>query len=56
MPKIIVKDNESLDEAIKRFKRQVNKAAILQEAKKRAYFVPKSLKRQLKSELARRKK
>ena len=55
MPKTIVRDNESLDDALRRFKRQVNKAGIIQEAKKRECFLKKSLKRKLKSENARRK-
>lgn len=56
MPKIIVRENESLDEALKRFKRQVNKAGILQESRKREFYLKTGLKRKLKSELARRKK
>lgn len=56
MPKIVVRDNESLDEALRRFKRQVNKAGIIQEARKRECFLKPSLKRKLKSEMARRKK
>ena len=55
MPKTIVRENESLDEALRRFKRQVNRAGILQECRKREAFLKKSLKRKLKSENARRK-
>lgn len=55
MPKITVKDNESLDDALRRFKRQVNKAGTLQEVKRRECFLKKGLKRKLKSENARRK-
>lgn len=55
MPKTIIHENETLDEALRRFKRQVNKAGTLQESRKREYYVKKGLKRKLKSELARRK-
>ena len=55
MPKTVVRENESLDEALRSFKRQVNKAGTLQEAKKREYYLKPGLKRKLKSEQARRK-
>lgn len=55
MPKTFVRDNESLDEALKRFKRQVNKAGVLSETKKRQFYLKPGLKRKLKSEQARRK-
>ena len=45
MPKIIVRDNESLDEALRRFKRQVNKAGTIQECRKREFYLKKNLKR-----------
>ena len=54
MPKTFVRDNESLDEALKRFKRQVNKAGVLSETKKRQYYLKTGLKRKLKAENARR--
>ena len=56
MPKTLVRANESLDDALRRFKRQVNKAGTIQEAKKREFYLKKSLKRKLKSENARRKR
>lgn len=55
MPKTIVRDGESLDEALRRFKRQVNKAGTIQEARKREFYLKPGLKRKLKSENARRK-
>ena len=55
MPKIIVKDNETLDDALRRFKRQVNKAGTIQEARRREFYLKKGLKRKVKSENARRK-
>ena len=55
MPKTIVRDNESLDEALRRFKRQVNKVGTLAEARKREFYLKPGIKRKLKSEQARRK-
>ncbi len=55
MPKTVVRENESLDEALRRFKRQVNKSGVLQEARKREFYLKPGLKRKLKSEMARRK-
>lgn len=55
MPKTVVRENESLDEALRRFKRQVNKSGVLLEARKREFYLKKGLKRKLKSEMARRK-
>jgi small subunit ribosomal protein S21 len=55
MPKTSVRDNETLDDALRRFKRQVNKAGVLAETKKREFYLKPGLKRKLKSETARRK-
>ncbi|MCD8194890.1 MAG: 30S ribosomal protein S21 [Coprobacillus sp.] len=55
MPKTVVRDNETLDDAIRRFKRQVNKAGTLQDARRHEYYVKPSVRRKLKSEQARRK-
>ena len=55
MPKTIVRENESLDEALRRFKRQVNKSGVLLEARKRKFYLKPGLKRKMKSEMARRK-
>ena len=55
MPKTTVKEGESLDDAMKRFKRQVNKAGIIADYRKHDYFLKKGLRRKLKSENARRK-
>lgn len=56
MPKTVVRENETLDEALRRFKRQVNKAGVLSETRKRQYYVKPGLRRKLKAEQARRKK
>ena len=55
MPKTVVRENETLDEALRRFKRQVNKSGVLLETRKREFYIKKGLKRKLKSEMARRK-
>ena len=55
MPKIVIREGESLDEGLRRFKRQVNKAGIIQGCRKREFYLMKNLKRKLKSENARKK-
>ena len=55
MSKVVVRDGETLDEALRRFKRQVNKSGTIQECRKRECFLKKNLKRKLKSENARKK-
>ena len=50
MSEIRVKENESLENALKRFKRSVQKAGIQQEVRKREHYVSPSLKRKQKSE------
>ena len=55
MPKVVVRENESLDDALRRFKRQVNKAGTIKKKKKREFYLKPGLKRKLKSENARRK-
>ena len=55
MPKIVIREGESLDEGVRRFKRQVNKAGIIQECRKREFYLKKNLKKKLKSENARKK-
>ena len=56
MPKVVLKENENLDDALRRFKRQVSKTGTLQEARKREYYVKPGIKKKLKSEEARKKK
>ena len=55
MSKTVVRETESLDEALRRFNRLVNKSGVLQEARKREFYLKPGLKRKLKSEMARRK-
>ena len=55
MSKVVIRDGETLDDALRRFKRQVNKAGTLTEARKREFYLKPGIKRKLKSEQARRK-
>ena len=54
MAKVIVKENENLDDALRRFKRQVSRNGTLAEARKREYYVKPGVKRKLKQEAARK--
>lgn len=54
MPRVVVKENEALDDALRRFKRQVSRNGTLAEARKREYYVKPGVKRKLKSEAARK--
>ena len=55
MSKVVIRDGETLDDALRRFKRQVNKAGTIQECRRRECFLKKNLKRKLESENARKK-
>ena len=54
MAKTVVRENESLDDALRRFKRQVSRTETLAEARKREFYVKPGLKRKMKSEAARK--
>ena len=56
MSKIYVKENESLDSALKRFKRDTAKAGVLADLRKKEYYQSPSVKRRKKSEAARKNK
>lgn len=56
MSEVTVRENESLDSALRRFKRNCAKAGIMQEIRKREHYEKPSVKRKKKSEAARRKK
>lgn len=56
MSEIKVKENESLDSALKRFKRQCARSGVLAEVRKREHYEKPSVRRKKKSEAARRKK
>ena len=54
MSEVRVKEGESLENALKRFKRSCAKACVIAEVKKREHYVSPSLKRKQKSEAARK--
>ena len=54
MSEIRVKADESLDSALRRFKRSCAKSGVLSEVRKRDYYESPSVKRRKKSEAARK--
>lgn len=56
MSSVIVKENETLDSALRRFKRNCAKAGIQQEIRKREHYEKPSVRRKKKSEAARKRK
>ncbi|MBL0388359.1 30S ribosomal protein S21 [Tumebacillus sp. ITR2] len=56
MSEVKVRKNESLDSALRRFKRATAKDGILAEVKKRKHYEKPSVARKKKSEAARKKK
>ena len=56
MAEIRVKDNESLDSALRRFKRSCARSGVLAEVRKREHYESPSVKRRKKSEAARAKR
>lgn len=48
MPAIIIRDGESFESALRRFKKQCERTGILSEVKKREYFEKPSVKRKKK--------
>ena len=54
MSQVKVKENESLDSALRRFKRQTSRDGIIQEVRKREHYEKPSVKK--KSEAARKRK
>ena len=55
MPEVRVGDNESIESALKRFKKKIQKAGILSEIKRRERYEKPSVKRKRKSEAARKR-
>lgn len=51
-----VRKNETIEDALRRFKRSVSKSGTLAEVKKRKHYEKPSVKRKKKSEAARKKK
>ena len=56
MSEIYVKENESLDNALKRFKRSCAKSGVQADLRKKEYYQSPSVKRRKKSEAARKNK
>ena len=56
MSEIHVKEGESIDSALKRFKRSCAKAGVIAEVRKREHYESPSVKRRKKSEAARKNK
>ena len=55
MAQVYVKDNESLESALKRFKRLCARDGVMSEIRKREHYEKPSVKRKKKSEAARKK-
>ena len=55
MAQVIVKENESLESALKRFKRSCARDGVMAEVRKREHYEKPSVKRKKKSEAARKK-
>jgi small subunit ribosomal protein S21 len=53
--KVIVQDTESLDKALKRFKKKYEKAGILKEFRRRQFFVKPSVDKKMNKERSIRK-
>ena len=56
MSEVKVGKNESLDAALRRFKRSCQKAGVLSEVRKREHYEKPSVKKKKKSEAARKRK
>jgi len=56
MSEVKIGKNESLDSALRRFKRQLQRAGVLAEVRRREHYEKPSVKRKKKSEAARRRK
>ena len=56
MSEVKVRKGETLDSALRRFKRSCQKAGVLSEVRKREHYEKPSVRRRLKSEAARKRK
>lgn len=56
MSKTVVRKNESLEDALRRFKRAVSKNGTIQEVRKREFYEKPSVRRKKKSEAVRKRK
>lgn len=55
MAQVVVRENESLESALKRFKRSCARDGVMSELRKREHYEKPSVKRKKKSEAARKK-
>lgn len=55
MPSIIIRDGESFEGALKKFKKQVEKSGILSEIRKREHYEKPSVKKKRKAAAARKR-
>ena len=55
MPMVKVKENESVESALKRFKKQVEKAGILTELRRREFYDKPSVRKKKKAAAARKR-
>ena len=56
MSEVRIRENESLESALKRFQRQCARSGVLQEVRKREHYEKPSVKRKKKAEAARKRK
>ncbi|SHI37724.1 SSU ribosomal protein S21P [Clostridium cavendishii DSM 21758] len=56
MSEVRVRENESLEQALRRFKRSCARSGVLSEVRKREHYEKPSVKRKKKSEAARKRK
>ena len=56
MSEVRIRDNESLESALRRFKRMTARSGILAEARQREHYEKPSVKRKKKAEAARKRK
>ena len=56
LSEVRIRDNESLESALRRFKRMTARSGILAEARKREHYEKPSVKRKKKAEAARKRK
>jgi len=55
MPSVMVKEDESFESALRRFKKQCEKAGVLSELRKREHYEKPSVRRKKKAIAARKK-
>ncbi len=55
MPQVVIKEDESFESALRRFKKQCEKAGVLSELRKREHYEKPSVRRKKKTLAARKK-